>query len=170
MNTSNVILIGFMGSGKTTIGRVLAQRLGLTLVDLDKEIEQQVGKSIAAIFAEEGELAFRQRETAMLNDVLAQSNQVISTGGGAVLAAHNREQMATHGIVVLLRSDVDVLLQRLQNDKSRPLLQGDARANIARILEERKDAYNFAELEIDSGRLTVEEAVRTIADYYQQKQ
>jgi shikimate kinase len=167
---SNIVLIGFMGSGKTTVGRITAQRMNMPFVDLDKLIEQRAGKTISTIFAEQGEAAFRQLETEVLNDVLAGEGQLISTGGGAVLAPHNREAMLQRGVVVLLKSEIEVLLQRLQNDKTRPLLQGDARANVARILEERKDAYGFAELEVDTGRLTVEEAVKTIATFYEQQQ
>jgi shikimate kinase len=168
MGTSNIVLIGFMGSGKSTVGKVLAPRLSKKFVDLDHMIVERAGRSIPEIFATDGEAAFRQLESQVLADVLANANQVISTGGGAVLAEANRQLMRENGLVVWLRTDVDVLIQRMQYDTTRPLLQGDAKANITRILEERRDAYNFATLEIDTGRLTVEEAVQAIANYYKQ--
>lgn len=168
MGTSNIVLIGFMGSGKSTVGKVLAPRLGKKFVDLDHMIVERAGRSIADIFATDGEAAFRQMESQVLADVLANTEQVISTGGGAVLAEANRQLMRENGLVVWLRTDVDVLIQRMQYDTTRPLLQGDAKANITRILEERREAYNFATLEIDTGRLSVEEAVQAIANYYKQ--
>jgi shikimate kinase len=131
-------------------------------------IVERAGRSIPEIFATDGEAAFRQLESQVLADVLTNSNQVISTGGGAVLAEANRQLMRENGLVVWLRTDVDVLIQRMQYDTTRPLLQGDAKANITRILEERREAYNFATLEIDTGRLSVEEAVQAIANYYKQ--
>ena len=168
MGTSNIVLIGFMGSGKSTVGKVLAPRLGKKFVDLDHMIVERAGRSIPDIFATDGEAAFRQLESQVLADVLAHSNQVISTGGGAVLAEANRQLMRENGLVIWLRTDVDVLIQRMQYDTTRPLLQGDAKANITRILEERREAYNFATLEIDTGRLSVEEAVQAVANYYKQ--
>jgi shikimate kinase len=168
MGISNIVLIGFMGSGKSTVGKVLAPRLSKKFVDLDHMIVERAGRSIPEIFATDGEAAFRQLESQVLADVLTNSNQVISTGGGAVLAEANRQLMRENGLVVWLRTDVDVLIQRMQYDTTRPLLQGDAKANITRILEERREAYNFATLEIDTGRLSVEEAVQAIANYYKQ--
>ena len=120
--TGNLVLVGPMGAGKTTIGKRLARRFGLGFVDLDREIEQASGARIAVIFEHEGEAGFREREHRALAEVCARSGQLIATGGGAVLRADNRLLLRRAGFVVWLRTPVERQLQRLARDTSRPLL------------------------------------------------
>lgn len=121
---SNLILVGPMGAGKTTIGRRLGKRFGLAFVDLDREIEQRCGARIPLIFEHEGEAGFREREHSALTEVLAGSGAglLLATGGGAVLRADNRALLRAGGFVVWLRTSVGEQLKRLRNDGSRPLL------------------------------------------------
>lgn len=121
---SNLILVGPMGAGKTTIGRRLGKRFGLAFVDLDREIEQRCGARIPLIFEHEGEAGFREREHSALTEVLASSGAglLLATGGGAVLRADNRALLRAGGFVVWLRTSVGEQLKRLRNDGRRPLL------------------------------------------------
>lgn len=118
----NLVLVGPMGAGKTTIGKRLARKFGLEFVDLDRVIEQASGVRIALIFEHEGEPGFREREHRALAEACAHGGQVIATGGGAVLRADNRALLRRAGFVVWLRTPVDRQLQRLARDTSRPLL------------------------------------------------
>lgn len=126
---SNLILVGPMGAGKSTIGRRLAKRFGLRFVDLDREIEQRCGARIPLIFEHEGEQGFRQREHATLTAVLsdASAGLLLATGGGVVLRDDNREYLRSRGFVVWLRTSVAEQLKRLRDDGSRPLLAGPDR-------------------------------------------
>lgn len=121
---SNLILVGPMGAGKSTIGRRLSKRFGLHFIDLDREIEQRCGARIPLIFEHEGEPGFREREHATLAAVLGGTTGglLLATGGGAVLRADNRELLRGAGFVVWLRTSVEEQLKRLRNDGSRPLL------------------------------------------------
>ena len=121
---SNLILVGPMGAGKTTIGRQLAEQLVMPFVDLDHEIEQHTGASIALIFEVEGEAAFRQREQHALQQTLDRDGIVLATGGGAILSADNRQLLSQRGFVVWLDTPVSVQLERLAREHhKRPLLQ-----------------------------------------------
>ena len=119
----SVFLVGPMGAGKTTIGKLLAKQLGRTFVDSDWYIESQTGADIAWIFAKEGEAGFRERETRAIDELTQNSQIVLATGGGAIMCAENREFLNQRGIVVYLNAPVDVQLARTAKDKSRPLLQ-----------------------------------------------
>ncbi|MFT5096946.1 MULTISPECIES: shikimate kinase AroK [Psychrobacter] len=119
----SVFLVGPMGAGKTTIGRLLAKQLGRPFVDSDWYIESQTGADIAWIFAKEGEAGFRERETRAIDELSQQQQIVLATGGGAVMSAENREFLKQRGIVVYLNAPVDVQMARTAKDKSRPLLQ-----------------------------------------------
>lgn len=119
----SVFIVGPMGAGKTTIGRLLAKQLGRKFVDSDWYIESQTGADIAWIFAKEGEAGFRERETRAIDDLTQHSQIVLATGGGAVMSADNREFLQQRGIVVYLNAPVDVQMTRTSKDKSRPLLQ-----------------------------------------------
>ena len=166
---AHIVLIGFMGTGKSTIGELLAKRLGCSLIGLDEEIERRAGQRIPEIFAVKGESAFREGETEALMDALHSHNrQVISTGGGAVLAQRNRELMVSHGIVIALKADAEQIIARVSKDSSRPLLQGDVRERVYKLLEDRKEAYDFAHLTIDTTRLSVNEVVEQIWNYIHQ--
>ncbi|MGY0560915.1 shikimate kinase [Luteimonas sp. A277] len=150
---SNLILVGPMGAGKSSIGRCLARGFDLEFVDLDQEIEHRTGASVRMIFDCEGETGFRVREHAALADVLAGSGRVLATGGGSVLDPRNRGLMRESGYVVYLMVSVAGQLQRLGRDRSRPLLaSGDREAVLHRLAGERGSLYReVADLEFDTG-------------------
>ncbi len=119
----SVFIVGPMGAGKTTIGRLLAKQLGREFVDSDWYIESQTGADIAWIFAKEGEAGFRERESKAIDELTQQPQIVLATGGGAVMREENREFLHQRGIVVYLNAPVEVQMARTAKDKSRPLLQ-----------------------------------------------
>lgn len=151
----NLVLVGPMGSGKSSIGRRLATRLGLAFVDADREIEAEAGASIATIFECAGEAAFRAREHAVLARLLAGEGQVIASGGGAVLDARTRALLRGRGFVVHLHADVAQQLARLARDRSRPLLAGDDREQVLRRLAEARGPLyaEVADLRFDTAGL-----------------
>jgi len=153
-----------MGTGKSTVGAALADRLGWRFVDTDELLVAREGKSIPELFEERGERYFRDAETAVLADVLKGTKQVVSTGGGAVLRPENREAMLSGGLVVALTAPAETLLVRLRGDVNRPLLSGDKEERVHRLLAERKNAYDFAPLVIDTSRSNVRETVDTILE------
>lgn len=160
----NVFLVGLMGAGKTTIGRILARKLGLTFIDSDHEIEARTGASIPWIFEIEGEASFRRREADVIRELSAQQGLVLATGGGAILNADNRTFLKARGTVIYLRASVNSILQRTAHDKNRPLLQtADPRAKLEELMEVRDPLYmEIADLVIDTGRPNVQSMVQTI--------
>ena len=119
----NIYLVGLMGAGKTTIGRLLAKHLHKTFYDTDHEIERRTGVNIPLIFEVEGETGFRKREISIIEELSHKSNIVMATGGGAILSEENRNNLKQHGTVIYLKANVHELWQRTRNDKNRPLLQ-----------------------------------------------
>jgi len=137
-----LFLVGPMGSGKSTVGRHLADLLGCAFIDSDAEIESRAGADIPWIFDVEGETGFRRRETAVLKDLVEHSGAVIATGGGAILAAENREMMARTGIVVFLNASVAQQLKRTGSGEGRPLLQqGDREETLKQLMAQRDPLY-----------------------------
>lgn len=165
MNKEAIILIGFMGTGKSTVGRIAAKRLGVPFVDADRQIEREQGMTIPDIFREKGEAAFRAMETETLKRLLAGGRRVIATGGGAVLAEENRAAMKAGGTVVALKASPQTIIRRVKGDGSRPLLAGNVADNVLRLYEQRKTAYDFADLIIDTDALTAAEAAERIVEY-----
>jgi shikimate kinase len=153
----NLVLVGPMGAGKTSIGKRLAARLGLDFVDCDQRLEEATGASVPLIFECEGEAGFRARETTMLAELLAGHGLLLATGGGAVLAAENRQRMRERGFVVYLPATVDEQLERLARDRSRPLLAvGDRRGRLDALAQQRGALYReIADLEFVAGDLGV---------------
>lgn len=149
----NIFLVGMMGAGKTSVGRVLAKRLNKTFYDSDHVIEERTGVKIPVIFEIEGEPGFRHRESAVLDELTALDEVVLATGGGAVLAQENRDRLRTRGTVVYLRASVKDLLNRTRHDKNRPLLQtADPRARLNELYEMRDPLYReVAHVTIDTG-------------------
>ena len=149
----NIFLVGMMGAGKTSVGRVLAKRLNKTFYDSDHVIEERTGVKIPVIFEIEGEPGFRHRESAVLDELTALDDVVLATGGGAVLAQENRDRLRTRGTVVYLRASVKDLLNRTRHDKNRPLLQtADPRARLNELYEMRDPLYReVAHVTIDTG-------------------
>lgn len=152
--TDNVFLIGPMGAGKTTIGRVLADHLGKQFFDSDQEIEDSTGADIPWIFDVEGEAGFRQREERMINQLTRRSNIVLATGGGAILVDKNRQRLAARGAVVYLRASLQQQLERTSRDKNRPLLQqNDPETVIRELMAVREPLYReIADIVIDTNR------------------
>jgi shikimate kinase len=144
----NVFLVGMMGTGKTTVGNLLARQLGYTFVDTDEVIEKTTGKTINQIFADEGEEKFRQIESEVLSQVSAHTKLIVATGGGIVLRRFNWSYLH-HGMVIWLDAPVDVLMARLENDTTRPLLQnGNPAQALQTLLDQRKNLYAEADLHI----------------------
>ena len=152
-SAGNIFLVGLMGAGKTSVGRLLARRLGKTFFDSDQEIERATGVRSPVIFEIEGEAGFRAREARMLAELVARSEVVLATGGGAVLARENRALLKAHGTVVYLRASAHDLWQRTRHDRNRPLLQtGNPMATLVRLYEERDPLYcEVADLVVDTG-------------------
>jgi shikimate kinase len=153
-----LILTGFMGSGKSSVGRVLAKRLSCPFIDLDSEIVAASGRSINDIFSEDGEQAFRSLETLCLERVLQGGRSVIATGGGAVIATENRVMMRDRGIVVNLVVSLSEVLQRLNGATDRPLFDGrDAPNRVKSLMDNRKQFYADADIRIDTDGKSVED-------------
>jgi 3-dehydroquinate synthase len=163
---NNIFLVGLMGAGKTTIGRMLARRLGMRFADSDHEIEARTGASVPWIFEIEGEPSFRRREADMIRELTAGSGLVLATGGGAVLNPDSRRLLAERGTVVYLRASVNSILARTSHDKNRPLLQtADPRGKLEDLTAQREPLYReIADLVIDTGRPNVQSMVQTILD------
>ena len=141
----NIVLCGFMGSGKTTVGQALAQKSGRRFFDLDQCIERRQGKTISQIFADEGEQAFRLMETEAARELCSQKGLVIATGGGAVLREENVDILRRNGVIVLLDASLDTLERRLAGVSDRPLLQRADRQEFLRALyAERMPLYRAA--------------------------
>jgi shikimate kinase len=153
MQSGNIFLVGMMGSGKTTVGKALARRLGREFVDCDREIVERTGVPIATIFEIEGEAGFRRREAAVLEELASRPNLVVATGGGAILAEQNRRLMRERGTVVYLKAALHHLHERTRRDLVRPLLaKGDRRETLAALLEIRDPLYrDAAHIIVESG-------------------
>ncbi len=160
--------MGMMGSGKTTIGKLLAKKLGYDFVDIDAIIEEHAGKSVSEIFSLHGEAAFRRLESAVLADTANRIKLVFSTGGGILENDDNREIILNSGLVVWLRCGLETLLKRVGEGEDRPMLYGhDPRDRLEQLLERRTPDYELAQLTIDCDRDTPAEVTRQITDYFQ---
>lgn len=162
--SGNIFLVGLMGSGKTTIGRVLAKKLNKRFVDSDHEIEARTGVSIPVIFEIEGEQIFRQREADVIRDLTAQQDIVLATGGGAILNEESRRYLKSRGTVIYLRASTHSILQRTSHDKNRPLLQtADPRKRLEELARQREPFYQeVAHLIVETGRPNIQGIVQSI--------
>jgi len=167
----SIILTGPMGSGKTSVGQLLAAHLGYVCKDLDALIVGTAGKSINQLFAEEGEDAFRERETAALSALVGQQRLVLSTGGGVVIRENNRKLLHAAGLVVNLTAGAGELARRLAQADDRPLLKGDEalEARIERIMQEREPFYADADIRIDTTAKTLEDVAAVILACYAER-
>ena len=163
----NLFLVGLMGAGKTSVGRLLAKRFNKTFYDCDQEIERRTGVKIPVIFDIEGEARFRVRESAVLLELAALHDIVLATGGGAVVREENRRVLAQNGTVVYLRAAPEDLWQRTRHDRSRPLLQtGDRRAKLEQLFTQRDPLYQeVATLIVDTGK----QSLRSLAQQIEQR-
>jgi shikimate kinase len=162
----SVFLIGMMGAGKTTVGRLLAQSLGFDFIDADRELEARSGAPIATIFSVEGEEGFRRREAALLDELTQRPGVVLATGGGAVLDPLTRRRLRERGLVIYLRASGEEIHRRTRNDRSRPLLHtSDPRARIDELLAQREPLYDeTAHLTYQSAAANPKRLVRRLLD------
>jgi len=160
----NIVLLGFMGTGKSAVGRRLAAEFHYQLVDTDQVIEEKTQKRIAEIFAEQGEAAFRRLESEVVVELAGRTGCVISTGGGIVLNPKNLDLLGANGILVLLRSRPEVIFKRVQKRAGqRPLLQKpDPLSEIKRLLAEREPFYQRADITLDTSDMKLEDVVQQI--------
>ena len=160
-----IALIGLPGSGKTTLGRILARRLGLPFVDSDQRIEQHLGCSIRSFFEAQGEAAFRDIEAQVLHDITGEAPCVLSTGGGIVLRPENRARLRATCQVIYLHATPDDLFHRLRGDLKRPLLQvADPLAKLRALHDERGPLYSeAAHITIETGRRKAHSVVNMLA-------
>lgn len=159
----NIFLIGMPGAGKTTVGKLLAKRTGATFMDVDREIVIRTGVTITSIFDIEGETAFRARETALIAELVTNTNMVLATGGGAILSPENRVILRANGHVVYLKARLDELWERTRRDTNRPLLaHANPQAVLAQLFAVREPLYKqTAHLSVETGR----QSVGRLADY-----
>jgi shikimate kinase len=160
----NIILIGPMGSGKTTVGKQLAKLKRMDFVDSDHKIEERTGVSISTIFDIEGEEGFRKRESKMLAELCEQNNMVLATGGGAIIQEENRKLLRKSGYVIYLNTSIETQLARTQKNSNRPLLENvDAREKLEELMKERGELYKQeADLIVRSGDRAVSKVVDEI--------
>ncbi|MGB1580077.1 MAG: shikimate kinase AroK [Nevskiales bacterium] len=174
MSQQNIFLIGPMGAGKTTIGKRLAQLLGMRFVDSDHEVEHRTGVDIPYIFEKEGEAGFRRREAEVIDELTQQQDLVLATGGGVVVTPENRQHLAARGLVVYLHTTVDQQLDRTRKSNKRPLLQtANPRARLEALMAEREPLYReIADLVITTRgryvRRLAQKVLREIEAYRQQ--
>ena len=165
----NIVLIGFMGTGKTSTGRMLAARLGAAFIDMDQRIEEEMGMSIPAIFEKKGESFFRSREKQLVKRLSARRNAVISTGGGTVKDPENVAMLHRDGVIICLSASIDAVLERTGRRGQRPVLdradQGDRREAIEKLMNEREALYKQADFTVDTSELSPLQVVETILRY-----
>jgi shikimate kinase len=164
LNAENVILVGPMGSGKSAVGRLLADRLGLALVDSDAEIEARTGVDVPYIFEREGEAGFRAREVDVIDEITQREGVLVATGGGAVLDPRTRRRLRERGCVVYLRTSVDQQLARTRRNEQRPLLMNpDPRGTLERLMAQRAALYEeVADVTVDTDGRKVKTVVEEI--------
>jgi len=163
MIPGNIILVGFMGTGKTTVGKLLAQKLNKRLVDMDSVIEQRAGKAISQIFTEEGEPHFRGLERALVQELAAQTGLVIAAGGGVVLNPENVSDFSRSGRVICLLASENEIMRRVSSSNSRPLLEKEDKfQRIKSLLEQRRPLYEKIPDRVDTTRLAPSEVVEVI--------
>jgi shikimate kinase len=166
----SIVLVGLMGAGKTTVGRRLADRLGLAFVDADHEIEDAAGMTIPEIFASHGEAYFRDGERKVIARLLDQGQQVLATGGGAYMNAETQAKIKERGISIWLKADLPLLMKRVNRRSDRPLLKnGDARQTMERLIDQRYPVYAKADITVDSRDVAhtsiVGDVLKALADW-----
>ncbi len=163
MRVRIIVLMGFMGTGKSEVGRRLAHRLGRAFVDTDQLVEERAGKRVAAIFAEDGEAAFRALERDAVAEAAGRGAAVVAVGGGAVLDPENVRRLREAGTLVYLTARPEIILRRVGDASSRPLLKDDPHATVSRLLAERGPVYAaVADVTVDTSERTAAEVVEEI--------
>ncbi|WP_421696195.1 shikimate kinase [Aestuariivirga sp.] len=165
-----IVLVGLMGAGKTSVGRRLAEKLNISFIDADHEIEAAAGKSIKEIFADHGEAYFREGERRVIQRLIGNGAQVLATGGGAFMNDETRQRIAEHGISVWLRASLPVLMKRVAKRQDRPLLQAaDPQAVMRGLIDKRYPVYALADVTVESrdvqhGQM-VNDVIRALAQW-----
>lgn len=167
MTQTNIYLVGFMGSGKTTVGRTLAMRAGKNFLDLDRMIESRENRTINKIFSETGENYFRQIERIILKELSKEKNAVIATGGGTFVDIKNRQLIETSGSSIWLDLSFEETLKRLEKSARRPLATDKSR--LKELFHERLSAYHHADLRVDANGKTIEHLVGDITSWIQKQ-
>lgn len=165
---NHVILIGFMGCGKSSVGKALAREMEIPFVDTDERIEEQTGRKISDIFRESGETYFREMETSVLKQLLdSEGRKVIAVGGGLPVRTVNREYLKRLGTTVYLLAKPETLVGRLEDDDTRPLLQGgELREKIERLMRDREEIYqSAADVRIATDGKEISEIIREVRAY-----
>ncbi len=165
----NLVLAGFMGTGKSTIGPILARMLGRTFVDTDSLIEQDAHLTISEIFARHGEAAFRALESDVCTQLAKSAGLIVAVGGGALLDQRNRAALEATGVLVMLTCCIESLVQRLGNSVERgerPMLSGDIGETVSKLLEERAPVYSSVALQVDTTGRTPEQVAEAILALY----
>ena len=171
MVMGNIVLTGFMGTGKTAVGKELARLLDIPLIDIDTEIEKSEEMTINDIFREYGESGFREIETVMIKKVVQRGRRVISTGGGAVLKDENMEVLRENGVIICLVASPETILRRVGTGSERPLLQGgDPLIKIERLLHSRKPYYDKADIIVDTENRTPLQIAEDITERIRNRQ
>jgi len=167
----NLVLVGFMGSGKTAAGKRVARRLGLKFVDMDDIIEHQLGMKISQVFEQKGEPFFRQHERALVQELAGGQDQVIATGGGVVLNPENIRDFSASGVVICCWVDARVAYERTKHTKHRPLLEADTdrQTRIEALLQQREPLYRAIPNLIDTSTMTVEQQADAIERIYRER-
>jgi shikimate kinase len=166
----NVILCGFMATGKSSVGKQLASVLGYNFLDMDAAIEAEEGCSIPQIFSSRGEPAFRELESRMVDRIAEQNGYVIATGGGTIVNSRNLEKLKRCGILVNLAADVQTILQRAGSADDRPMLRAaDREERIRSLMEQRAYAYAQADFSVDTSSLGIDEVVQRILGWLKQE-
>jgi shikimate kinase len=167
----NLYLVGLMGAGKTTVGRLLARRLKLRFLDSDHEIERRCGVKVPVIFEIEGEAGFRSRESQAIAELTKLEGIVLATGGGVAISSENRRLLAASGTVVYLCARPEDLYERVRHDRNRPLLAApDPLARLRELYAERDPLYRaIADLVIDTGRQGVQALARDLLDKLEER-
>jgi shikimate kinase len=157
----NIYLVGFMGSGKSTVGKILAEKLNMNFIDIDKLIEEKEGMKIKDIFGQRGESYFRELERKQMKAIVNQEGLVVSTGGGLGANLDNINLMKKNGDVIWLDVSLNTVLDRLKNDQDRPLLKQPIE-KIKQLFEERKNVYRLANIRINADKKTPSQIVEEI--------
>jgi shikimate kinase len=159
----NIFLVGFMGAGKSTVGKILAEKTGYSFYDADQYIEEKAGTTITQIFAEHGEPYFRDLESEATQELAKNENQVIATGGGVVQRDRNWDAMKENGVTVYLKASVETIWERIKDDTTRPLLQVENPVETAReLLNKRTPMYEKADIIVLTDNLSLEQAADEI--------
>lgn len=165
----NIVIFGFMGTGKTTVGRLVADKLSRRFVDMDVVIEERAGQKISAIFAQHGEPYFRSLERSIVQELALEKDLVIATGGGVILNKANVDDLQRNGVLFCLMAAPETILRRVQHDNARPLLAGDKANRVLSLLAERRSLYESLPCVIQTDNLTPEGVSEIVVQLFRER-